>query len=246
MRLIPILFFIYMVVCTACQPKQEPTDQINSNTDSIYILKTFYEKSGKLKSEITVKNKRKNGPAKEYYPSGKLRSLVQYINNVTVGETIWYYENGQPYRITPYVNGKMNGIRKIYYDNGKLQAEIPYKEGKLLEGTKEFDKSGKLIKNFPRIIFETTNNIASNNLFILKCKLDKPANKTLFFQEVINSDGKVVLNPLQSEKGIAHIEFYIPSNSNIEKEIIVWATFETKLKNPVKIKKVYNLTISAN
>lgn len=245
MRLIPILFFIYMVVCTACQPKQEHTDQINSNSDSTYILKTFYEKSGKLKSEITVKNKRKNGPAKEYYPSGKLRSLVQYVDNVTVGETIWYYENGQSYRITPYVNGKMNGIRKIYYDNGKLQAEIPYKDGKLLEGTKEFDKSGNLIKKYPQIFLEARNNIKTNNTFILYCKLDKKATNTVFYQEVKNSEEETLLNILPVKNGVSLIEFYIPSQTIVNKRIPVWAEFKTQLGNPYLAKKVYELNISS-
>ncbi|MGE0088055.1 MAG: toxin-antitoxin system YwqK family antitoxin [Bacteroidales bacterium] len=241
MKLIPILVFIYLVICTACQPKQEQTDQIKSNIDSIYILKSYYEKSGKLKSEITVKNKRKNGPAKEYYPSGKLRSLVHYVENITIGETIWYYENGQPYRITPYINGKMNGIRKIYYDNGKLQAEIPYKNGVLLEGSKEFDKSGQLIKNYPKIVFETSNTIKTHNIFTLFCKLDKKANHPIFYHEVKNSQNESVLNILPVKNGVSYIDFYIPAHTKVNKSIPIWVEFKTQLGNPYLTKKVYEL-----
>lgn len=243
MKTLNIFFLSLIIIVVACQQTQTKSDLPVKNPDGSWIKKAYYEKSGKLKSEITVKNKKKNGPAKEYYPSGKLRTLVNYVDNVTVGETIWYYENGQPYRVTPYINGKMEGIRKTYYDNGKLQAEIPYKNGEAIEGLKEYDKYGKLITNYPQIVFELKNNLKVDNKIILTCKLDKNARDLIFLQEIINSDNKKVLYPLPINKGISRLEFYIPSQTTVNKTVTIWAKFKTILGNPYTINKTYQLKI---
>jgi len=51
-------------------------EEQSKQEENSWIKKTYYEKSGALKSEISIKNKKKNGPAKEYYPTGELRTLV--------------------------------------------------------------------------------------------------------------------------------------------------------------------------
>jgi len=246
MRNAPYYLILLIFIIISCQSNQSKPKSPELNADSSWTQKTYYEKSGRLKSEITVKNRRKNGPAKEYYPSGNLRSLVNYVDNITVGETVWYYENGQPYRITPYTNGKMNGIRKIYYDNGKLQAEIPYKNGNLIEGTKEYDKTGNQITNHPQIVFETKNNLKIDNTFILYCRLNKKANNAIFFQEVKNSEGESVLNTIPIKNGIPQIEFYLPSQTNKNISIPIWVEYKTQLGNPYIAKKEYQLNIDTN
>jgi hypothetical protein len=246
MKILPFYLSLFLFSIISCQ---QPTQQIEKQVideNTTWVKKSYYEKSGAIKTEITVKNKKKNGPAKEYYPSGKIRSLVNYVDNVTVGETLWYYENGQPYRVTPYVNGKMEGIRKIYYENGKLQAEIPFKDGEQIDGLKEYDKSGKLITNYPEIVFETRNNLKLDNKIILICKLNKSANKIVFYQEYINSEGLSSLSAIPFKNGFYQVEFYIPSRVTVKKSIPIWAKFETQLGNPYIIMKVYELNIDTN
>ncbi|OFX83387.1 MAG: hypothetical protein A2W99_11730 [Bacteroidetes bacterium GWF2_33_16] len=246
MKVTPIYLSLLLFAIISCQPAQQRTDGPKIKENETWVKRSYYEKSGALKSEITVKNKKKNGPAKEYYPSGKLRSLVNYIDNITVGETIWYYENGQPFRITPYVDGKMNGIRKTYYDDGKIQAEIPFKDGEPMEGLKEYNRSGKLITSYPQIIFETKNNLNTENKIILICKLDKKAINVVFYQEVKNSENKTVLSAIPLKNGTPQLEFYIPSMVSVKKSIPIWVHFKTQLGNPYITMKEYQLNIDTN
>jgi len=246
MKSIKIIFSILIIFSVSCQQPTQKTEKQVIDENMTWVKKSFYEKSGALKTEITVKNKKKNGPAKEYYPSGNLRSLVNYVDNVTIGETIWYFENGQPYRVTPYVNGKMEGIRKIYYENGKLQAEIPYKNNQLIIGTKEYTQEGKLISSYPKIVFQTKNNIKTENKFILSCSLSKNSNNLKFSQEIINSENSISTISLPLINGVAQLVLYIPSLATIDKVITIYAEFTTSLGNPIKIMNTYHIKLETN
>ena len=240
-------FLLLVLILNSCQLVEKKKDQPNKSSNESTVIKTYYEKSGGLKSEITVKNKKKNGPAKKYYPTGELHTLVNYVDNVKEGETIWYFKNGQPYRVTQYVNGKKEGIRKMYYENGKLQAEIPYKNDELIEGTKEYNVKGVLITNYPEIVFETKNNLLVNNKFILICRMSNNSRNVTFFQEIIiDPSQEKRKNEVQTKNGIAKIEFHIPSLTKVDKEIIIYAHLKSAMGNPYITKKEYNLKIDTN
>jgi hypothetical protein len=211
--------------------------------DEITVRKTYYEKSGDLKSEITVKNNKKHGPAKKYYPTGELHTLVNYVENVKEGKTVWYYKNGTPYRITQYKKGKKEGIRKVYYENGNLQAEIPFKNNELQKGTKEFNMNGTLISDSRKIIFKDNNLIKFKDKFILKMELSKPSKKVEFFEEKISTNGSNILVPINTKNGVGIIEYFVRPGSYIMKILKIQAKYKTKLGNPVLISTSYNLAI---
>ena len=248
-----LVFITILASINSCQLKENPLKDIfkgnskkenkTSDNESV-VIKSYYEKSKALKSEITVKNKKKNGPAKKYYPTGELHTLVNYVDNVKVGETVWYYKNGQPYRVTPYVNGKIDGIRKIYYENGKLQAEIPYKNGELVEGTKEYNSKGKLISDKTKIIFETVDLMKFESKYILKMKLSKKARSVEFMQEETSIAGTKILLPVKTNvSGTGKIEYTMPPGSFKMSILKIYAKYTTKLGNPVLISSSYNLAI---
>ena len=78
------------------------------------------------------------------------------------------------------------------------------------------------------------------------CKLNKKANNAIFFQEVKNSEGESVLNAIPIKNGIPQIEFYLPSQSNINISIPIWVEYKTQLGNPYIAKKEYQLIIDTN
>lgn len=235
-----IMFFI------SCNSVPDPKEDGMKKINDIIIHKTYYEKSGALKSEITIKDKKKNGPAKKYYTTGEVNTVVNYVNNIKEGETIWYYKNGQPYRVTQYVNGKIEGIRKIYYENGKIKAEIPYKNGKFIGGTKEYNVNGALLTSYPKIVFETQNEIFINNTFILICRLNNNSKNVRFFQEIPDSNNNTSQNELKITNGVSKIEFHIPPSVIIDKQIVIYAHIKTSMGNPYIVKKIYNLKINTN
>lgn len=242
-----IYSFFIIIICilllTSCDlipnQKSKSTKKVENG---VQISKKYYD-DGTLKTEISVKNKKKNGPAKKYYSTGELHTLVNYVNNIKEGEAIWYYRNGQPYRVTNYNNGKIDGIRKYYYENGLLQAEIPYKKGELQEGTQEYNKLGTPISNDTEILFETINNLKFENKYTLIVKLSEKHKKTEFLQEVISTEGTKILVPLRNEFNRGVIESYVPKGSHIMTILKIYVKYETEMGHPVLLSTSYNLVV---
>lgn len=249
MRKILIISTLFIAILSSCQfindqVKDTKEKEIESTEDSITVRKYYYEKTKTLEKEITVKNNKKNGPAKEYYPSGELRQLVYYENSIRKGETTWYYKNGQPYRVTPYENGKINGTRKMYYKNGKLQAEIPYENGELQVGTVEYNQKGNIINNSPKFVFKVTDLRKTSDKVFVQVSLSKKHSKTEFFQETHSSENKLVRVPIQTNAGVGKMRFIVHKDYVVNEVIKVYAQFETSLRNPVLIQEDYNLFLN--
>lgn len=241
-KIISLSILSFLFIISSCNIKENNTKKIKKDETTVH--RTYYEKSGAIKTEITVKNNKKNGPAKKYYPTGELHTLVHYVNSVKEGKTVWYYRNGQAYRVTNYKNNKMDGIRKIYYEDGTLQAEIPYKDGKLQEGTKEYNESGKLIPNDVKINFEEINNLKFDNQFILKMRLSQKSRKVKFFEERTSEEGTRILAPIKTNVSqTGTIIYNIPKGSNIITVLKIYAEYETKLGHPAMISESYNLVV---
>ena len=235
-----VIFLSICILISSCAKNEKNNKNSPIDNNSEWIKKTYYEKSGALKSEISIKNKKKNGPAKEYYPTGELRTLVNYADNIKQGETVWYYKNGNPYRVTPYVDGKMEGIRKIYYESGKIQAEIPYIKGEAQEGLKEYDKSGNLIKNYPKLVFRSENFIKTTGQYVIYCNLSDKSKNVKYFQQIKDDLGKLHLNPIPSKNGQGKLELQVSRASNERHTITVIANTESRLGNPLIIKSSYD------
>lgn len=223
---IPVLFF-------ACNPSSQKQETQNSQVkeDGSWIKKAYYE-NGNLKSEITIKNKRKNGPAKKYYTTGELHTKVNYVNNIKEGEAVWYYKNGQPYRITQYKNNKITGVRKLFYEDGTLMAEIQYQNNEPVIGLKEYNKNGELLTNYPEITFHTKDLILSENKYIIYCQLSNEWKKVKFYQELKGTDGKERLFDIPTKDGTGKLEFHIPARVKDKKTITVYAKAKSTMGNP--------------
>jgi len=238
-----ILLILIFLVLNSCNLFTESKPQKEKDIPAVEVRKSYFEKSGLLKTEITVKNNKKNGPAKKYYVSGELHTLVHYADNIKEGKTVWYYKNGKPFRVTTYKKGKKEGIRKIYYEDGKLQAEIPYLNDKLKMGTKEYDKKGNLITKVPYIQFEGIDYLKFEGRFILQISLSNNSKRVKFFEErTISTDEKVLVR-LNSKKGITQIEYNLLPGYFEMKRINIFAEYKSNLGNPILLENSYNLAI---
>lgn len=238
------LFLLSVFIIASCQFLTEKKNDSEKSEDGTSVIKSYYEKSKALKKEITVKNNKKHGPAKKYYPTGELHTLVHYNKGIKEGETFWYYKNGQAYRVTPYQNGKMHGVRKKYYKDGQLQAEIPYKNGELIEGTEEYKQNGKQIRNNKHIRFEAIDLTEFENKYILKIMLSHKNSKVKFYQEKIATNGNKILVPIKTnQSGTGKIEYILPKGSFKMEILKIYARYKTSLGNPVLISTSYNLAI---
>jgi len=238
-----IFSILIFLILNSCNLFTDSKSQNEVENNGEKILKSYYKKSGDIKTEITVKNNKKNGPAKKYYASGELHTLVHYIDNIKEGKTVWYYKNGNPYRVTNYKNGKKEGIRKIYYEDGKLQSEIPYLNDKLKIGTKEYDKKGNLITKVPNIQFYGIDYLKFEGRFILQISLSNNSKRVKFFEErTISTDEKVLVR-LNSKNGIAQIEYNLLPGYFEMKRINIFAEYKSNLGNPILLEGSYNLAI---
>ena len=237
---ITLILIILSSSCNLIPSKKE--DKAETKQKGVIVHKNYYE-NGSLKSEITVKNNKKNGPAKKYYITGELHTVVHYVDNVKEGETIWYYKNGQPYRVTNYIHDEIQGLRKIYYENGKLQAEIPYKDDNLIEGTKEYNKYGKLLTDIPHIKFSTIDLMKSENKYIIQVYLSNNSKNATFYSEVINTAKKKSKLIVETKDGIGSIIVFMPPGSYKTKTLKFYAEYKSSLGNPFLLSATYNLDI---
>src|SRR5688572_5396001 len=95
-------------------------------------------KDGSILSEITLKDGKLHGPAKDYYVDGTLHAEFTYVAGLLENELKWYHKNGKLYKVSPYLHGKIHGTEKIYNTEGKLIAEQPYNYGFPGIGLKEY------------------------------------------------------------------------------------------------------------
>jgi antitoxin component YwqK of YwqJK toxin-antitoxin module len=83
---------------------------------------TYYNKGGKLDSELFYKNGKKDGIQKYFYESGNLKRLRKYKNGIQISET-YFYESGEKAGEAKFSNStKMIG--KILYKNGNIKSKF--------------------------------------------------------------------------------------------------------------------------
>lgn len=80
----------------------------------------------------------------ETYPSGKIRSQATYVDNKKQGLEKEFYENGNLKREANYENDRRQGVSREYYEDGTLQAEYNYEDGYIEGVVTRYHKNGKM------------------------------------------------------------------------------------------------------
>jgi antitoxin component YwqK of YwqJK toxin-antitoxin module len=210
---------LILVVFTSCDREGIGPKKLTDGTyDSIVpvengVSKSFF-KNGKPKLEITFKNGKYDGPAKNFYPSGACQAAFMYKDGKKSGTETIYYENGKPYLVSNYTNGKRNGLRKMYWDTGELMAELEYKDGEPQPGLKEYKRDGKKLTKYPHIVFKTQDKTAFDGIYIVKAMLSGGERKVKFYQY---SKAEQQWLKLQTKNGEAKWEFYVGKGNLMER-----------------------------
>ena len=97
-----------------------------------------------LRTEVSFKDGKLDGPWKMYYPNGKLMWVKLFKDGELEGAAKGYYEDGKLGEETIFLNGKPEGVFKSYYQNGKLKEEKNYINGKEEGPWKEYYENGNL------------------------------------------------------------------------------------------------------
>lgn len=83
-------------------------------------IKTEYYESGLIRSEVTIKNGKKNGKAIYYYENGTIEQERYYKNDKLSGPFISYYENGNVNIKLDFIDSLRIGWGKKYLFTGEL------------------------------------------------------------------------------------------------------------------------------
>jgi hypothetical protein len=206
-------------------------DKTGKNGKEKVTIQKKFNKSGKLISEISIKNDVRHGPTTNYYENGKVHSIANFVEGKQEGETTWYYENGRPYQVTQFINGEEQGLQKKYYQSGKLLAEVPYINGHQQPGMKEYKETGELITDYPEIVFEKPVRSDVPGRFMLKMHMSDNSNEVVFEQKVISSNGDTTMAKVPTYEGIGEIPFYVDRGKTVIAQIYIQAKTRTRLKN---------------
>src|SRR5579859_3408467 len=137
-------------------------------------LKKEYYPSGKLKSEIPIKNGMKSGKGINYNESGTVSSTAMWANDLLNGENIIYNENGKINQINQYKNGSRCCTSKFYSTEGNL-IEIQYLDDK--ERVVDYEKyKSEGVRNLSieaskPIIISDADTVDFDNYYIAKIRL---------------------------------------------------------------------------
>lgn len=262
-----IICLAFFLPLTSCKYSDTKKNNREENTN-VGIVRQYFS-NGYLKAEITVKdnkrhgitknysskgsllstvnyvNGKKEGQTTNYYSSGKVHSTILYKNGVKEGDAIWYYKSGKTYSINPFVNNKLNGVQKKYYENGKLQAEVHYKNGQPGTGLKEYTNEGKLITNYPEIIVQEVNQIATSDRFILKIYLSKRSADVQFYLDELDQGKylKKYMYEIPTNNGVATRVYDVPPGYVKFQKINIIARVKTDFGNTYVTQRPYNLAI---
>jgi antitoxin component YwqK of YwqJK toxin-antitoxin module len=154
-----------------------------------------YNCAGKVKTEMSYVNDRKNGFAKVYYSDGGIMEEGIWQGNKWTGKYKFYYENGQLYYDFNYnEDGKREGQQKYFHENGKLMVEGTWHDSKESGLIKEYGKDGKLIAENSYNDGKVDESYVSPNLN--KPEPEKPK------EEVIKEEPKVEEKKIEAVKNV--------------------------------------------
>jgi len=79
---------------------------------------------------------------KSFWESGKLKSELSFKNGKLNGPASWYYEDGIKEQEANYADNLLDGLMKRWYNTGVLESELSYKDGKLNGTSITYDEYG--------------------------------------------------------------------------------------------------------
>lgn len=210
------------------------------------VVRTHYP-NGKVKTEVTVQNGKRNGKALEYYADGRKMLEINYVDGKNSGLTTRYYQNGNVFEETMYENGKMHGIRKKYRENGKLSTEASYHYGQPCAGLKEYLVDGKPKTNYPTIVIQPIDRILKDGKYILRLSMSDNSKGVKFYRgELSNNCFKEELEYADIPSvgaGVSELVIDVPPGSFMMNKINIVAKQKTALGNYYVAQRSHNLAI---
>jgi antitoxin component YwqK of YwqJK toxin-antitoxin module len=178
-----------------------------------------YFDNGKRSFELTMKDGKKNGTAKEYLENGNLKSEINIVNDLSEGQSLTYYETGQKHTEATFKNGVEVGDFIEYNKQGKIIHSVKIANGRVDYGKQindlvsQADSLAHLYKSDEAIAFYTK--AIDINPKIAELYFNRGATKSRKFDmdgAIADYDKAIELNPEYKEayanRGVAKINHY--------------------------------------
>jgi hypothetical protein len=249
----------FLLLLLSCAPGKEK----DGVSDSLRVARTpveqpngekvvhSYYSGGKVKSEITYKNGKKNGVARSFDRDGSLVLELNYVDDKREGMSKKYFAGGKILaQTTEYRNDKMNGVQIKYRGNGKLLSEAPYQNDFPCLGLKEYLENEALKKKYPSIEIKVEDNIQSTGSYEIKLSLSEKVRRVRFYEGKLSPNGcitdddnrlKYLLQDESTKTG--EISWDIPPGTFMMQELNFIAAFETLMGNTAIVQRKYHLAI---
>jgi len=129
----------------------EPSEVVKTNRGGFFYMSRVgdglikeYHDNGQLKSEITYKNGKENGPYTWYWDNGNISDQGAYKDGKLDGPIKVYYYTGELQIEGVLKDRQKVGIVRGYYKNGQLKSEGTYRNDERNGPLKSYFKNGKL------------------------------------------------------------------------------------------------------
>jgi antitoxin component YwqK of YwqJK toxin-antitoxin module len=236
------IFLFTLIVCVSCErPDKKKAGKDQKRAD---LVVTKYS-DGSVRAEVTMKNGKKNGIAREYYPTGKIYREMEYRDGKKEGMAKRFYENGQLAQETFYKNDEIHGTQKKYREDGKPASVAEYNEDNPCKGLIEYFTDGKVKDNYPKIVITPEDRVYSEGLYILNISLSEKAKEVEYFvgkltkEKTIDPNSKKIWNT--DKNGNAKIEYPVMRGTFIMDKIHLIAKIKTPLGNYYITERDYNV-----
>jgi hypothetical protein len=238
-----IIIFLFAISCET-KKKEVKSKKKADTTDGV---KKYYSKDGKLKTELTILNGKRNGVAKTYYKNGRVSLEMNYKMGKREGVSNRYYENGSLYQETNYKEDKMHGARKKYREDGQPMSIARYENDRPCSGLQEFLSKGDKKDNFPSIVITAEDRLKQEGIYIINLSLSDKSRRVKFYIGNLSASGclseKLISVMTDKNTGKGKVPYSLPPRGFMMEELNFVAEVETNLGNTYITQKKFFVSI---
>jgi MORN repeat variant len=243
-RFLSVFLIIFSIFSCETKQKNPKSTKKSDTTDGV---KKYYDKDGKLKTELTILNGKRNGLSKTYYKNGKVSLAMNYKMGLRDGLSKRFYEEGTLYQETDYKNDKIDGVRKKYKESGKLMSEAKFENDFPCIGLQEILANGKLKDDFPSIVITPVDRLKTEGTYTINLSLSNKSRRVKFYIGNLSLSGclsdKLVSVRTDPQTGIGKVPYTLPPGGFMMDELNFVAEVETLSGNCYITQKKFFVSI---
>jgi len=241
-----LIYLVLILFCiSGCETKKKNVKPVKSS-DVTDGLKKYYNKEGKLKTEVTILNGKRDGVAKTYY-NGKVSLAMNYKAGRREGASKRYYRDGTIYQETFYKDDKMDGERKKYRENGTLMSSARYERDFPCSGLKEILQNGEVKDKYPSLIIMGNDRLKQEGVYKINLSLTAKVRSVNYYIGNLSATGclpgSTITVETNSKKDIGIVRYNLPPGGFMMQELNFIAEIETVMGNTYITQKKFFVSI---